>query len=311
MIKTNYKLNISPLFKAVGIKKSGEINITEHTYAFDPKHPKNYWLHVAFLGFQKYAKKHKKVTSFATIGTGAGIDAIGAYEIFKPKKIIVTDIHPQIPALAKKNVQNNVPSNVEVLSLQGDLCQPLIKRKMKVDLVYANIPNLPSDQPPLKKQANISYYQKRSVRSVPQKFQKYNMTLQYLFLKEAKQIINKSGAVIDAIGGRIPYKVLKELFAATGYKFSELASVYKLQTEPYFELKGYAEAEKKYGVEFDFYRYTEAQKHWLKIEKKRLPGPKLKKELKKYRVNATTAYGAYLKYNKQFGRVSHILCGHL
>src|SRR3989338_7553429 len=199
MIKTNYKLNISPLFKAVGIKKSGEINITEHTYAFDPKHPKNYWLHVAFLVFQKYAKKHKKVTSFATIGTGAGIDAIGAYEIFKPKKIIVTDIHPQIPALAKKNVQNNVPSNVEVLSLQGDLCQPLIKRKMKVDLVYANIPNLPSDQPPLKKQANISYYQKRSVRSVPQKFQKYNMTLQYLFLKEAKQIINKSGAVIDAI----------------------------------------------------------------------------------------------------------------
>ena len=81
--------------------------------------------------------------------------------------------------------------------------------------------------------------------------------------------------MIDAIGGRIPYKVLKELFAATGYKFSELASVYKLQTEPYFELKGYAEAEKKYGVEFDFYRYTEAQKHWLKIEKKRLPGPKM------------------------------------
>jgi len=72
-----------------------------------------------------------------------------------------------------------------------------------------------------------------------------------------------------------------------------------------------AEAEKKYGVEFDFYKYDEAQKHWLTIEKQRLPGSKLKKELQKYRVNATTAYSEYLKNGSQFGRVSHILCGRI
>ncbi len=308
MDKINYELDLAPLFKTVGITKSGKVNITENTYEFDPKLPKNYWLHVAFLGFQNYAK-HNKIKSFATVGTGGGIDAIGAYEIFKPKKIIATDVHPEIPALAKKNIQNNIPNNIELTVMQGDLCQPLIKQKMKVDVVYANLPNLPCDNLPKVRKANISYFEKRDIESVPKKFQRYNMTLQYLFLKEAKKVINKGGAVIDAIGGRIPYKIIKELFIVNGYKFSELASVYKLQTEPYFELKGYAEAEKKYCIEFDFYYYTEAQKHWLKIENKKFNGPKLKKELKKYRVNATEAYTAYLKDGSQFGRVSHILCG--
>lgn len=308
MNKSSYKLNLSSLFNAVGIPRNGEVTITEQTYEFDPKRPKNYWLYPAFLGFQKYAK-HNIVTSFATIGTGGGIDAIGAYEIFKPKRIIATDIHPKIPPLAKNNIQKNIPKHVELLVMRGDLCQPLINQKIKVDLVYANLPNLPCNHLPSKKNANVSYYKKRNIVNVPKKFQKYNMTLQYLFLKEAKKVINKDGAVIDAIGGRIPYKILRELFTTNGYKFIELASVYKLQTEPYFELKGYAEAEKKYGVEFDFYRYIEAQEHWLKIENKKLNGQKLKKELKKYRVNATTAYAAYLKNGSQFGRVSHILCG--
>lgn len=309
--KTNYTLNISPLFNAVGIHKSGEISITEAAYEFYPDHPKDYWLYVAFLGFQKYAKKHGKISSFASIGTGAGIDAIGAYEIFKPKKIIVTDIHPRLPALAKRNITKNIPSNVEMISLKGDLCQPLIERKLKVDLIYANLPNLPAEERPLKNKTNVSYYLKRDPQECPEKFQKYMLTMQYLFLKEAKCVINKGGAVIDAIGGRVPYEVLKELFREAGYTFSELASVYKIATEPYFELKGYAEAEKKYGVEFDFYHYAKAQERWLKIEKKKLSGQKLKEELKKYRVCATEAYAGYLKNNNVYGRVSHILCGRI
>lgn len=309
MTKTNYKLDLSPLFKAVGIEKSGQITITEHLYEFYPDRPKDYWLYVAFLGFQKYAKEHNKISSFASIGTGAGIDAIGAYEIFKPKQIIVTDIHPEIPAIAEKNIKDNIPSDVDVIALEGDLCRPLIEKNLKVDLVYANLPNLPADQPPLDDNTSVSYYLKRDPQDCPEKFQKYMLTMQYLFLKEAKQIVNQGGAVIDAIGGRVPYEILEDLFKETGYKFSELAGVYKVATEPHFELKGYAEAEKKYGVEFDFYNYTEAQEHWIKIENQNLRGPELKKELQKYRVSATEAYAGYLKDNSVYGRVSYILCG--
>lgn len=39
----------------------------------------------------------------------------------------------------------------------------------------------------------------------------------------------------------------------------------------------------------------DAQKHWLKIEAKKLSGSELKSELQKYRTSATSAYNEYRK----------------
>ncbi|MEK7623652.1 MAG: hypothetical protein AAB408_03210 [Patescibacteria group bacterium] len=306
--KTDNGLDISTLFNTVGINKVGHVHINEHTYDFDEHAPKNHWLYAAFLGFQEYQKRYGNVSSFASIGTGAGIDAIGAYEIFHPQKIFLTDIHPQIPPIAQKNVEANVPEHVPVRSFKGDLCLPLIENKITVDLVYANIPNIPSDQPKFEAKDSASFYQKRN-ENCPEIFEKYLLTLQYLFLAEAKQVVNKGGAVIDAIGGRVPYKILEGLFVSNGYAFEELVGIFKIQTEPNYILKSYAEVEQKYNVEFDFYKYEDAQKYWLKIEDKKLGGPELKSELQKYRINATHAYNEYIKNNQPFGHVVHILCG--
>jgi methylase of polypeptide subunit release factors len=306
----DYTLDLASLFQAVGIKSNAKALITEHTHDFDPKFPKNHWLYAAFLGFQEYGKRHGKIGSFATIGTGPGIDAIGACEILKPRKIFLTDVHPNIPAIAKKNVLQNIDSSVEVKAYQGDLCQPLIQNNVRVDLVYANIPNIPSDQPRFDAKDSASFYTKRSVR-VPDVFEKHLLSLQFLFLQEAKQILNAGGAVIDAIGGRVPYDILEKLFVSHGYVFEELVSVFKIQTEPEYVLKGYAEAEERYGVEFDFYSYGSANAHWLTLAQKQLPGPALKQELAKFRVNATSAYNDFTKSGNDFGHIVHLLCGRI
>lgn len=309
MNEINYQLDLSSLFVAARVPNGGVVTITEHTHDYDPAFPKNHWLYPALLGFKKYEQKYGKVKSYASIGAGSAIDAIGAHRIFKSNEIALVDIHPQITPIAKMNVENNVDKQTTVVAYTGDLCQPLNAQQSKFDLVYANIPNIPSDQPRFAARDSASYYTKRDPKGCPKLFDDYLLTLQYLFLKEAKQVIKSGGAVVDAIGGRLPYEILEKLFIVNGYKFEELASVFKIQTEPGYILKGYAEAEERGSVEFDFYYYEEAQARWLELEDLDLSGPELKKQLAPYKVNARTAYGGYLNGKRNFGHVVHILCG--
>lgn len=309
MDKNTYQLNLANLFKAVGIDKTGTVTITEHTHDFDPDFPKDHWVYASLLGFKQYYKKYGNISSFASVGVGPGVETIGACEILKPTNVTLTDIHPKIPEVARANVCNNVSNDVDVNAFQGDLCQPLIQNNLKFDLIYANIPNIPSDELRLNKKDSASFYKKRDDVNCPKIFDDYLLTLQYQFLKEARHALEERSAVIDAIGGRLPYEILQSLFTSNGYRFEELVSVFKIQTEPEYVLKGYAEAEENNQIEFDFYNYEEAQNFWLKIEKLNLKGPELKEVLKPFRVNAKTAYKNYLINKKRAGHVVHILCG--
>lgn len=307
----NNKLDFTTLFRSTGLHTTGSVTVNEYTHIFDPHLPKRDWLYPALLGFKEYKKRFDSTDSFATIGCGTAIDAIGACEIFNPHHIFLTDIHPEIPTLAKNNVRQFVNKNTTVIALQGDLCKPLLDRSIKVDVAYANIPNIPSEQPVFGNISSSSFYQQRDDKNCPKVFRDNLLTLQYFFLKEAKQILNKGGAVIDAVSGKAPYGILQELFTANGYQFSELISIFNIQTEPEEELGGYSRAEREFGVTFDFYYYDEAERRWLEIEGASLMGPELKEELKAYRVTATQAYEEYKKSKKNFGRIMHILCGKL
>jgi len=311
MKRNTYQLDLTSLFDATGIDKTGTVTITEQTHDYDPLYPKNHWLYPALLGFKKYQQKYGRVSSYASIGAGSAIDAIGANTIFSLSRIAVVDIHPKIVPVAEMNVENNVGSETKILAYNGDLCQPLIIHQLKFDIIYANIPNIPSDQPRFNDCDSASYYLKRNDVNCPKIFDDYLLTLQYIFLNEAKKATENNGAVIDAIGGRLPYEILQSLFTSNGYKFEELVSVFKIQTEPNYVLKGYAEAEENNHVEFDFYNYEEAQNLWLKIEKLNLKGPELKEVLKPFRVNAKTSYTNYLINRKRAGHVVHILCGRI
>ncbi len=281
--------------------------MNENTYDFDPKNPKDSWLYPVFLGFQALKKQGFNPESFATIGTGSGIDSIGAFELFHPKEIYQIDIHPNVPEVAHKNAKSLIGEGAKIETFLGDLCQPLIERKIKVDLVYANIPNVPTSESVFDKKVTASQFLKRDIEDCPEILQKWFLTLQYLFLKQAKQVLKNGGVVVNALGARVPYNVMMQLYEATGYNVSELVSIYKIQSEPEDTLYGYSKDEKELGVEFDFYNHEKALPFWkAELEYKNLSTQELKEALKPFRINATQALVAFEKHGKQAGHICTI-----
>ncbi len=302
----NWTLEIDPLFQTAGLKTKGTVLMNENTYDFDPKNPKDSWLYPVFLGLRELKRQGFTAESFATIGTGSGIDSIGAYELFSPKEIYQVDIHPNIPDIADKNAKALIRGRTKIKTFLGDLCQPLIKRGIKVDLAYANIPNIPSQESVFYKKVAASKFMVRDYEDCPEVFKKWCLSLQYLFLKQAKQILKPGGVVVNAVGARVPYEILEQLYGSLGYKTSELTSLYKIQSEPEDTLAGYAKDEVD-GVEFDFYDHELAQPFWQKnLENKNLNTPRLKEALKPFRISATQALSIFENKGKQAGHICGI-----
>ncbi len=310
MTMKTWTLEVGDLFRHIGIVKTGLVEMNENTYDFDPKNPKDSWLYPVFLGLQELRRQGFKPQSFATIGTGSGIDSIGVYELFHPKEIYQIDTHPNVPEIAHKNAQTLIGAGANIETFLGDLCQPLIEKGIKVDLVYANIPNIPSQGSVFDKKVAASQFIERDPEDCPEIFQKWFLTLQYLFLKQAKQVVNPGGVVVDAIGVRVPYEFLEQLFTSNGYKVEELISMYKIQSEPEDTLQEYSQHEYSVGIEFDFYDHEKAWPFWQeKFEGKKLTTPQLKEALKPFRISATQAFSAFKKEGKQAGHICSILKG--
>ena len=302
-----WTLDVGDLFKTLGMEKTGIVEMNGNTYDFDPKNPEDSWLYPVFLGFQELKKQGFKAESFATIGTGSGIDSIGVHELFHPKKIYQIDIHPNIPEIADRNAKSLIGNSTDVETFHGDLCQPLIERGVKVDLVYANIPNIPSSEPVFDGKVAASQFVIRDAEDCPEILQKWYLTLQYLFLKQAKLALNPSGVIVNAVGARVPYEILEQLYAANNYEVSELVSIYKIQSEPEDTLKEYSEHELESGIEFDFYDHEKAWLLWQnELKNKKWTTPELKEVLAPYRITATQARKAFEKEGKQAGHVCSI-----
>ncbi len=294
-------VDASHIFRAVGIEREARVRVTSHTYADfqDAAKAEDSWLYLAFRAFQNYGSVHpvywrKEVKTFATIGTGSGVDAIGAHAILQPEKIVLADIHPEVIPVAEQNVKTNLSGEAhsEIVALPGNLCEPLVERGITADLIYANLPNIPSGERVLGERRSATFFEERAAYC-PAVFEEHLLKLQYLFLESAKKALSLGGVVIAAIGARVPGKILERLFKETGYHgVHVLARTLKRQSEPEHVLRGYAEAEKR-GVEFDFYRYAEASERWKSIERAGVSVQEAKEELKKHRVSASEAWKLY------------------
>ena len=79
------------------------------------------------------------------VGTGNGLDALGAAEIFDLRTLAVTDLHEAAVAVARENVLTHLedPGALRLTFHAGDLlaCVPAAER---FSLVYENLPNLPA-----------------------------------------------------------------------------------------------------------------------------------------------------------------------
>ena len=67
------------------------LRITEHAYPLEPA-PEQSWLPVAFRAFAAL-RARAAVEDLLIVGTGNGLDALGAEEIFDLRTLTLTDLH--------------------------------------------------------------------------------------------------------------------------------------------------------------------------------------------------------------------------
>jgi len=108
------------------------------------------------------------------VGTGPGIDAIGAKTILDPKVTVMTDVHPNVVPLAAENFRRFHP-DAKHTALLGNLCEPLRQQGILADVIYANLPNIPADdeQEILQGTHSATFIPSSSLKHVPEQYNKY------------------------------------------------------------------------------------------------------------------------------------------
>jgi hypothetical protein len=136
--------------------------------------------------------------SFLSIGTGCGLDALGAIEILESETITVTDVFADIVAINRANITANVAAGVAIAlrAETGDLLGPLTGSGLCFDTVYENLPNTPIDETArlADKQTAAGFLAPR-IEASPAFVQQRLLVLHYLALQQARPMLNPGGAV--------------------------------------------------------------------------------------------------------------------
>ena len=239
--------------------------ITDKT---DQEYFRNDWTVLAIRAFRHIADlSNVRVESICIIGTGSGLDVIGAIEVFNPQNILLTDINVDIVRIAIENVKHNLKANTKI-NLHG-IVSDLFKNVpddslVKFDIIYENLPNLPASyldnfeteyevQP-----YNASFIEDDHFSTVPKKYSNQLLSSHYLFLTQAKNYLSKNGHVICNIGGRVDYHNIEEMFFELGYNPKLSVVELKQQNEASTNIPAYAFWEEPNNVKFKFYPYDEA-----------------------------------------------------
>ena len=125
------------------VRRPVRLRLTDDSYPLEPA-PEQSWLPVAFRAFAAL-RREMRVDDLLIVGTGNGLDALGAVEIFDLETLTVTDLHERGVAVARENVLAHLtdPGAIRLAFQAGDLlsCVPPAQR---FSLVYENLPNLPA-----------------------------------------------------------------------------------------------------------------------------------------------------------------------
>ncbi len=221
---------------------------------------------VAVPSFIAHRDSGNKVTKFATIGTGSGLDAVGALEVFPLEQLAMTDLHPAVVQAAAGNVLAategiHALSKVvnSMIALPGDLCSPLQVKPISFDLIYGKFPNpsaiyFVSSCFPLENLPNIPLDTKMrklfsgqtSSTYVPERHEKIVniandslLALHWLCMVQARELLAPQGAIISSMGGRVPISNMITMSESAGYNPDVLTYTWKIQSEPEEVIGGY------------------------------------------------------------------------
>jgi methylase of polypeptide subunit release factors len=314
-----HSVDVSALFKPFGITKKIDALFTSSTYEYAPK-PEDNWLYPAFRAFQnlKATDKLKWVHTFASVGTGPGLDGVGASFIFHPAHIFLSDENPDVLPIARYNALSNVADKrTQVTVAEGDLCAPLRDAGIRPDLIYANLPLLPADPKTLRTDMRSSTFaSSEKCKDVPEIYRQFRLAMMYLFLNDARSSLNENGSVAINLGGRVPVELIRRMFAECGYRYHELLTMLKVQSQPDEVLPQFSKAEQELGIEFDFYRMNEETAGSLasyaelyRLFGKIMNAHQMKEDaLKDFRVSATEALELHNR-GEQIGHVVQMIEG--
>jgi len=213
------------------------------------------WLPIAFRAFNELAKQ-KPAKDMLIIGSGNGIDALGAIEIFDLRALTVTDLFEDNLALIRENIVANLEqeTKTEVSFCSGSLLSG-IPADRRYSLIYENLPNIPLPEGLyIKDGTNSASFFNPEHNGVPKVFVTNLLVLHYLLLQQAQTRLRAGGGVLTCIGGRVPLEVVFDLHRSCGYSPELLVFDIKIQSEPEMVLPFYCKAREQTGIEFQYYR---------------------------------------------------------
>lgn len=187
------------ILKPERIDATLSITLSNHSYLPRVDDLQSDWVaHVAAPAFKLYREQRggKPVDSFASIGTGSGLDVLTGIELLGAKRVGLTDVHEDVVATAAANVAGNHARShpVVVESGFGDLLKPLKKFNARYDVIYENLPNVAIDNSSqVGADRNSSLFLAPRRESVPELIHHNMLDLHYLALVEAKDFLASGG----------------------------------------------------------------------------------------------------------------------
>lgn len=290
------------------IRSEISLMLTEHTYRpkltniKDPQNSDDWradWLATSAVpAFKQWRREHpyKQVKAFASIGTGAGLDALAAIEIFNPQVVVVTDIHEDVVEQALDNIRSNLlnPENVTLIGVVGNLAEPLKGLGISFDLIYENLPNIPlPETTELRRGINSASYFEQEAGFSSSLIQKQLLELHAKACLQVKPLLSTSGEILCSIGARIPLANMIIMAEQLGYQARIINYHWKVQSEAFDVVSGYAEEEKKGNGPFNFYPLEVAEKAFAKLTTAQAieQAAMIENNLHPYAMNAQTSLG--------------------
>jgi hypothetical protein len=240
-------------YPARRVRRPVRLRLVEETFGPEPT-PEEAWLPIAFRAFARLADL-TEVRDLLVLGTGNGLDVLGASEILPLRSVVATDLHASGVAAAEANVRVHLVGDAgpELTFVAGDLLEPVPDGR-RFDLVYENLPNLPAgDADDLRRGETSGRFFAGDASDVPEPFGRYLLALHHRCLRDVRDRVRPGGGVLTAIGGRMPHEVVLDLHRSCGYEPELLAFDVKRQVEPAVVLPPYAAAEAGGDVAFTYY----------------------------------------------------------
>lgn len=296
------------------VKEDLRITVSERAFVPQINDIQADWVaSVAAPAFKLIARQRGKspARSFASIGTGVGLDALAAIEILGATEVGVTDLYPDVVDAAAGNIASNTRPEygLKLYAGHGDLLTPLADRGVGFDVIYENLPNLPlADAAALEVERTSAGYVPPRLENVPQFASDWMLVLHYLALRQARDFLNPGGVVLSTLGGRVPLGILAELASSAGLKPSFLTYTWKVQGEAEDIIGSYAEWQRQGLGPFHFYRAEALEEAFTSIdlEETGLRALEIEKQIAPLRLDAIAAWEA-LQHGDRIGHTVAVL----